>query len=64
MSYGHWDSSLRIYNQDDGRELHRFQLHDQEVTSLNTSEDGKFIACGYANGIVDIWDVEIAVYTR
>jgi hypothetical protein len=28
---------------------------------MNTSEDGRYIICGYANGMTDVWDVEAAL---
>ncbi len=41
-----------------------FKNFSQQVTALGVSEDGKFVSMGYADGLVDLWDIDAALSTN
>ena len=32
-----------------------------QIISLASSEDGKYLSCGYADGVIELWDIEAAL---
>lgn len=52
-----WDRTVRLWDPDKGKELHRFEL-DDPVWSLAVSKDEQFVAAGDWNHTVRVWNVD------
>lgn len=53
------DKSVIFWNYETGEFLSRFQVHDEGVTCLALSGDGKILATGSNDGSIKIWHVSI-----
>jgi WD40 repeat protein/serine/threonine protein kinase len=48
---------VRLWDADNGREIHEFKKHTSGVFGVAFSSDGHWLASGWGDGIVRIWDL-------
>ncbi len=58
VAAGIGDGSLKLWNADDGRELHTLPGHQGFVTALAFSPDSQRFASAGRDGLVKLWDVQ------
>ncbi len=51
-----FDCEVRLFDLRSGQELQRLARHDSSVADLVFSDDNRWIAAGFANGTVCVWD--------
>ncbi len=61
VASSHFDTSVRLWDRDTGREMRRFSGHRQMVGAVACSPDGALIASGGADRTVRLWDPDSGV---
>ncbi|MDR1054227.1 MAG: WD40 repeat domain-containing protein, partial [Planctomycetaceae bacterium] len=51
------DKNLIIYDVDSGKESVKFEPFARPITAIEVSPNGKYVAVGFDNGVVLIWDI-------
>ena len=54
---GGFDHLVRIFDARNGREIHRFDGHQDMVKTLKVSPDGNMVAAGGFDGLTLVWDL-------
>src|SRR4051794_14547843 len=57
LASGGVDTTVRLWDAESGRELHRCRGHGGRVSALAFSPDGRLLASGASDGNVMLWDV-------
>src|SRR5262249_49565677 len=57
----HFDTTVRLWDRETGREMRRFQGHRQMVAAVAASADGALLASGGADRAVIVWDPQSGV---
>ena len=57
VAFGSEDGRIRMWNVSRHREVSKITIPDK-ATSVECSKDGKYVAVGYHNSSIKIWDVE------
>jgi WD40 repeat protein len=52
-----WDSRIRLFRRETGKQLAMFDLHRQQVNSIDFDYHTRQMACGSEDRTVSIWDV-------
>ena len=55
-----FDSTVRLWDVEAGKDIHRLTKHQEPVYSVAFSPDGKFLASGSFDKCVHIWNVQVA----
>eukprot|EP00271_Cylindrocystis_brebissonii_P011984 TRINITY_DN3000_c2_g1_i1.p1 TRINITY_DN3000_c2_g1~~TRINITY_DN3000_c2_g1_i1.p1 ORF type:complete len:2905 (-),score=592.76 TRINITY_DN3000_c2_g1_i1:326-8950(-) len=59
LTSGHWDNSFQCVGVSDGRTLRSLRQHNDVVTCLSVSSDGRTVATGSRDTTVMVWSVQL-----
>ena len=57
-----YDTSVKLWNTEQGVCLHTLNRHLEPVNSISFSMDGKYLASGTLDGLVNFWAVQVSVH--
>ena len=55
---GSWDTMIRVWDLESGRELRTLVGHSQNIRSVAISPDNKLIVSGFNDKTIKVWDLE------
>jgi WD40 repeat protein len=64
LASGSLDQTVRLWEVATGKEILKFEGHQDPVCSVAFSPDGRHLASGHNNGTIFIWDVAALLKDR